>query len=83
MTNLATNLVTTAGQHPDRAAIKLDARSSYVVAAPGPGRATVAGQLRAAGLEPGDRVALILPNVPAYPVALLRRPAGRRRSWSR
>ena len=24
--------------------------------------------MRAAGLQPGDRVALILPNVPAYPV---------------
>ena len=29
----------------------------------------MAGQLRAAGVEPGDRVSLILPNVPAYPVA--------------
>jgi long-chain acyl-CoA synthetase len=28
----------------------------------------VAGRLRAAGVEPGDRVAVILPNVPAFPV---------------
>lgn len=27
------------------------------------------GDLRASGIEPGDRVALILPNVPAFPVA--------------
>ena len=27
-----------------------------------------AGSLKAAGIEPGDRVALILPNVPAFPV---------------
>ena len=30
--------------------------------------AKVAGSLRAAGVEPGDRVAIILPNVPAFPV---------------
>ena len=30
--------------------------------------AKVAGTLRANGIEPGDRVALILPNVPAFPV---------------
>ena len=30
--------------------------------------AKVAGSLRANGVEPGDRVAIILPNVPAFPV---------------
>ena len=30
--------------------------------------AKLAGDLRASGIEPGDRVALILPNVPAFPV---------------
>ena len=67
MTNLATNLVTTAGKHPDRTAIKLDALeltwSQFRDRA-----LAMAGAMRAAGLQPGDRVALILPNVPAYPV---------------
>ncbi|NUQ33232.1 MAG: AMP-binding protein, partial [Dermatophilaceae bacterium] len=67
MTNLAANLVATAGRVPDKVGIKLDQAevswSSLHRAA-----AAVAGQLRAAGLEPGDRVSLILPNVPAYPV---------------
>ena len=67
MTNLATNLVETAGSRPDSPAIKFHGQDlSYgqlhVMAA------AVAGQLRASGVEPGDRVAIILPNVPAFPV---------------
>jgi long-chain acyl-CoA synthetase len=68
MTNLAAALVATAGRLPDKTGIKLDQLEvtwSALLAAAG----QVAGQLRAAGLEPGDRVSLILPNVPAYPVA--------------
>ena len=67
MTNLATNLANSAERLPDRTAIKLDGvEVSYADLL---GRAqAVAGSLRAAGIEPGDRVALILPNVPAYPV---------------
>ncbi|MCU1536867.1 MAG: hypothetical protein JWP82_1218 [Humibacillus sp.] len=68
MTNLATNLVATATRIPDKVGIKLDQVEvtwSQLHAA----AAKVAGQLRAAGLEAGDRVSLILPNVPAYPVA--------------
>jgi long-chain acyl-CoA synthetase len=67
MTNLASNLLATAEKHPDKAAIKLDGlgltwsqlRDQSLAAA---------GALRAAGIGPGDRVALILPNVPAYPI---------------
>ncbi len=67
MTNLATNLVATARRLPDKTGIKLD-QGEVTWAQLHGAAATVAGQLRAAGLEPGDRVSLILPNVPAYPV---------------
>jgi long-chain acyl-CoA synthetase len=67
MTNLAANLVATAREHGGRPAIKLDDHvldySALHAAA-----AAVAGDLRAQGVEPGDRVGLVLPNVPAYPV---------------
>ena len=67
MTNIATDLTTTAQRTPEQSAIRIDGNSiSYgqlhAMAA------KVAGQLRAAGVEPGDRVAIILPNVPAFPV---------------
>ena len=67
MTNLASNLVNTAQADPEGVAIKLDDAQLtwsqlYGLAA------KAAGSLRAAGLEPGDRVSLILPNVPAFPV---------------
>ena len=67
MTNLATNLVATAQRLPDKTGIKLDQVEVTWAQLHG-AAAKVAGQLRAAGLEPGDRVSLILPNVPAYPV---------------
>lgn len=67
MTNLATNLVTTAQAHPDKVAIKLDDAELTWSQLHGLA-AQAAGALRAAGLEPGDRVSLILPNVPAFPV---------------
>ncbi len=67
MTNLATNLTTTAEKTPDQAAITIDGlHLSY--AQLHAMAATVAGGLREAGVEPGDRVAIILPNVPAFPV---------------
>jgi long-chain acyl-CoA synthetase len=67
MTNLATDLVATAQQSPERPAVKFagnDISYGQVHAM----AARVAGQLRQAGIEPGDRVAVILPNVPAFPV---------------
>lgn len=67
MTNLASNLVTTAQAHPDKVAIKLDDAELTWQQLHGLA-AKAAGALRAAGLEPGDRVSLILPNVPAFPV---------------
>ncbi|MFE5112069.1 long-chain fatty acid--CoA ligase [Streptomyces sp. NPDC056663] len=65
--NLAMNLVATARSQPQHAAIKLD---DYVLdyAALHASAAAVAGDLRERGVEPGDRVGLMLPNVPAFPV---------------
>src|SRR6478609_3006714 len=68
MTNLASNLVATSRRVPDRVGIKLD-QIEVTWSALHRAAATVAGQLRAVGVEPGDRVSLILPNVPAYPAA--------------
>ncbi|MGW5238857.1 long-chain-fatty-acid--CoA ligase [Monashia sp. NPDC004114] len=67
MSNLATNLAATASRIPDKVGIKLD-QIEVTWSTLHQAAAKVAGQLRAAGLEPGDRVSLILPNVPAYPV---------------
>ncbi|MGQ0572790.1 MAG: AMP-binding protein [Pseudonocardia sp.] len=68
MTNLAQNLVDTAAEHPDRPAVKLDdAVLTYAELLDHAQR--MATLLRSMGVEPGDRVALQLPNVPAYPVA--------------
>ncbi len=67
MTNLATNLTTTAANHPEKDALRVNGQGVtygqlHAMAA------RVAGALRANGIEPGDRVAIILPNVPAFPV---------------
>lgn len=67
MTNLASNLVATAQKHPDEVAIRLDDAELTWSQLHGLA-AKAAGAIRAAGVEPGDRVALILPNVPAFPV---------------
>jgi long-chain acyl-CoA synthetase len=67
MSNLAVLLTDTAALYPDRAAIKLDDRElSYAALEAAAGR--VAGLLRAKGVEPGDRVGIMLPNVPYFPV---------------
>ncbi len=65
--NLATNLVATARSRPGQPAITLD---DHVLdyAALHAAAAAVAGDLRERGVEPGDRVGLVLPNVPAYPI---------------
>ncbi len=69
MTNLANNLVATAQAHPNKVAIKLDDAELTWSQLHGLA-AKAAGAMKQAGLEPGDRVALILPNVPAFPVLL-------------
>src|SRR3954463_1441811 len=75
MTNLA-RLITEAAS-PERPAIRLDDFVMSYEALGGAG-AHVAGLLAARGVEPGDRVGLLMPNVPPFPVlffGILRRGA--------
>jgi long-chain acyl-CoA synthetase len=65
--NLAETLVATAAAHADRTALKLD-EIELPYAAYDHATARVAGLLRERGLEPGDRVALMLPNLPYFPI---------------
>jgi long-chain acyl-CoA synthetase len=68
MTNLAHNLFTTAAKHPDRPAVKLDEQIlGYADLLDTSAR--MAALLRSLGVAPGDRVALQLPNVPAFAIA--------------
>ena len=65
--NLAENLVRTAEEHGDRVAVKLDdvelTYGQLDAASNG-----VANLLREKGVEAGDRVGIMLPNVPYFPV---------------
>ncbi len=66
MTNLADNLTKSAEQHPDRPAVKLDDTVlTYRDLQDGARR--VAALLKSKGVGPGDRVGMVLPNVPHYP----------------
>ncbi|HLM51903.1 MAG TPA: long-chain fatty acid--CoA ligase [Solirubrobacteraceae bacterium] len=65
--NLATLLTDTAARRPDRPAIKLDDTVLTYQALDG-AAARVAAMLRERGLEPGDRVGVMLPNVPYFPI---------------
>src|SRR4051794_32590877 len=67
MPNLADLLSRSAAEHPARVAIKLD-DSELSYAALDEAAARVAGLLRAKGVQPGDRVAIMLPNVAYFPV---------------
>jgi long-chain acyl-CoA synthetase len=68
MANLSSVLEQAAARQPDRPAIRMDALvltyQQFHDAA-----ARVTSLLRDAGIEPGDRVGLMLPNVPAFPIA--------------
>ena len=66
MTNLATVLVDTATGTPTDRPCGSTSRCSPTGSSPRRARA-VAGVLRARGLEPGDRVGMVFPNVPAVP----------------
>jgi long-chain acyl-CoA synthetase len=65
--NLATILTETANRHGDRTAFKLDdVEVNYALLDEGSAR--IAGFLRQKGVVDGDRVGLMLPNVPYFPV---------------
>src|SRR3954464_15326986 len=64
---LAQQLTETAARFGDRLALKLD-DAELTYAAFDEGATRVAGLLKAKGVEPGDRVGLMLPNVPYFPV---------------
>jgi acyl-CoA synthetase (AMP-forming)/AMP-acid ligase II len=67
MGNLAEILTLAARRFPDRAAIKLDATElSYREL--DEAASAVADLVRARGIRPGDRVGLMLPNVPDFPI---------------
>jgi long-chain acyl-CoA synthetase len=66
--NLAQILRETARKHPDHLAIVLDS-FKFTYAQMDALSNQVASSLRAAGLKKGDRVGLMLPNVPQFPMA--------------
>jgi len=67
MPNLADLLSHAAAERPERIAVKLDdVELSYAALDQAVTRA--AGLLRARGVEPGDRVGVMLPNVPYFPI---------------
>ena len=68
MANLATLITDSAARDADRTAIRLDDLAvSYQQVDEGSAR--VAAMLRAKGVEPGDRVGIMLPNVPYFALA--------------
>ena len=68
MTNLSHNLTESAQLYPQRVAIRMDDNVlTYEALDDAASRA--ATLLRDRGVRPGDRVGLMLPNVPAFPVA--------------
>jgi long-chain acyl-CoA synthetase len=68
MTSIGSLLDQAAAEHPGRAALRMDDLVlSYAQLRKAAGRmSTLLGSL---GVEPGDRVGLMLPNVPAFPIA--------------
>jgi long-chain acyl-CoA synthetase len=65
--SLATILLDTVAKHGDRVAFKLDdVELTYSMLDEGSAR--IAGLLASKGVEPGDRVGIMLPNVPYFPV---------------
>src|SRR3954462_2463762 len=67
MSTLPQQLTDTAARHGDRPAFKLD-DTGLTYAELDAAASRVAGLLRERGVQPGDRVGLMLPNVPYFPV---------------
>ena len=68
MTALSTNLITSKDRNPNRAALRCD-DLRFTYAEFHAASARVATLLERAGVEPGDRVGLMLPNTPAFAIA--------------
>src|SRR6476469_4449164 len=66
--NLATILTDSAAAHGDRLALRLD-DAAFTYKLLDEASARVATLLKTKGLQPGDRVGIMLPNVPYFPVA--------------
>ena len=67
MTNLADNLTTSTQKYGDRPAVKLDDLVlTYAELQDGARR--IVAMLKSKGIGPGDRVGMVLPNVPPFPV---------------
>jgi long-chain acyl-CoA synthetase len=69
MPNVATLMTSHAAEAPERRAVILD-ETVLSYGALDEASARLAGLLAAHGVEPGDRVGLIMPNLPYFPVAL-------------
>jgi long-chain acyl-CoA synthetase len=68
MTSISSLLERAAAEHPDHAALRMDDLVlSYAQLREAAGR--MGAFLISRGVEPGDRVGLMLPNVPAFPIA--------------
>jgi long-chain acyl-CoA synthetase len=68
MTSISSLLERAAAEHPDHAALRMDDLVlSYAQLREAAGR--MGALLASFGVEPGDRVGLMLPNVPAFPIA--------------
>jgi long-chain acyl-CoA synthetase len=68
MTKLSSLLESAAAEHPDHAALRMDDLVlSYAQLHEAAGR--MSALLGSLGVGPGDRVGLMLPNVPAFPIA--------------
>src|SRR5882757_1256559 len=67
MTALSANLVASKGRHPDRIALRCD-DVQFTFSELHDAAARVATLLEQAGVEPGDRVGIMLPNTPAFAI---------------
>jgi len=68
MTNLGSLLEATAAGHPDQTALRMDDLTlTYAQLHEAAGR--MSALLAAHGVAPGDRVGIMLPNVPAFPIS--------------
>jgi long-chain acyl-CoA synthetase len=68
MTSITSLLERAAGGHPGHAALRMDDLVlSYAQLREAAGR--MSALLASSGVQPGDRVGLMLPNVPAFPIA--------------